>query len=180
MIYVASSVAVIRQKGHRHAGQGALHFPRTIREQDGASTPGVETRRRRGSARTAAHFCRPREPIRVLVRLHPRLPPPCIIHLLVFVTMVVLFCFFVLCETTKATTTKQRSTKEGALMPLYGREKRFQSKKGRSAPHIPPVVSAGLGATEPLRGSTIRGFSGAQRERRRRKVENTRRRERRE
>lgn len=49
------------------------------------------------------------------------------------------------------------------VLALYGREKRFQSKKGRSAPHIPPVVSAGLGATEPLRGSTIRGPSGAQR-----------------
>lgn len=65
-------------------------------------------------------------------------------------------------------TTKQRSTKEDAFALLHRREKRFQSKKGRSAPRIPPVVSAGLGATEPLRGSTIRGLSGAQRERQRR------------
>ncbi|KAK1128608.1 hypothetical protein K0M31_003066 [Melipona bicolor] len=45
------------------------------------------------------------------------------------------------------------------------RERRFQSKKGpaySSAPRIPPVVSAGLGATEPLRGSTIRRASGSQ------------------
>lgn len=59
---------------------------------------------------------------------------------------------------------KQRSTEEGAFhaRAIREREKRFQSKKGRSAPHIPPVVSAGLGATEPLRGSTIRGLSDAQ------------------
>lgn len=66
----------------------------------------------------------------------------------------------------RAKATKQRLT-EGGSLALYGREKRFQSKKGRSAPHIPPVVSAGLGATEPLRGSTIRGPSGAQRARNR-------------
>jgi len=95
-------------------------------------------------------------------------------HHLVFVAVVifVLFCLFLLCETNEGYTTKQRSTKESALASLYGREKRFQSKKGRSAPHIPPVVSAGLGATEPLRGSTIRGLSGAQRGAQSRVVEN--------
>lgn len=70
--------------------------------------------------------------------------------------------FFLLRKTTKATR-RSRGRRRKTHSRRCGREKRFQSKKGRSAPHIPPVVSAGLGATEPLRGSTIRGLSGAQR-----------------
>ncbi|KAG7203599.1 hypothetical protein KM043_013641 [Ampulex compressa] len=72
------------------------------------------------------------------------------------VAIVILLFFLFFLGATKAT--KKRTT-EGVC---YTGERRFQSKKGRSAPHIPPVVSAGLGATEPLRGSTIRRPSGAQ------------------
>ena len=46
--------------------------------------------------------------------------------------------------------------RRGRRKACVAQERGFQPKKGRSAPHIPPVVSAGLGATEPLRGSTIR------------------------
>lgn len=57
---------------------------------------------------------------------------------------------------------QRRLRRRGRRKARVAQERRFQSKKGRSAPHIPPVVSAGLGATEPLRGSTIRRASGSQ------------------
>lgn len=95
---------------------------------------------------------------------HENSPPPRIVRFFVLVVVIlVLFYFFLPREITKSTRrSRGRRGKARFKLAPYEREKRFQSKKGRSAPHIPPVVSAGLGATEPLRGSTIRGLSGAQ------------------
>lgn len=115
-------------------------------------TPGIETKRR--AARGT--FLSP-------TRTLPLLSPPYIVRFFVLIVVIfVLFYFFLPRETTKSRRSRARRRKARSKLAPYEREKRFQSKKGRSAPHIPPVVSAGLGATEPLRGSTIRGLSDAQ------------------
>lgn len=158
-----SSVAVVRQKGHRHAGRARCTFreriagPRTIREQD-AHRRRASRRGDDGAARTAAHFCRPREPIRVLLRLHLRLPPPCIIHLLVFVTVIVLFCFFLLCETTKATRRSRGRRRKARSRRCMG--ERNDSSRRRavlprtSHPWFPPAL-------EPLNHSVVQRFEAS-------------------
>lgn len=146
--------ATMQQKGHRHAGgRVALSAERF----ENKTCIDVGRRDEATTGQHAAHFCRPREPIRVLLRLRlrPRPPPRRIIRLLF---VFVLFCLFLLRETTKRKAIRRSRGRRRKTRRCRG--ERNDSSRRRavlprtSHPWFPPAL-------EPLNHSVVQRFEAS-------------------